>query len=106
MKFRIHITQETIDQMNLAAHIAIAQMARGETPELDDLREVLVSFLVDEHGKALDESAARRQIGRLKADELTETVDTFAAALGEYLLPKARRHRRHLAWRTRAGLDN
>lgn len=89
MKLRFEITQQRIDEeLTWGAQVALQQLTRGEETDLDDAREMLVPFLVDENGLLIPETQARRIISRLKNKEIAEVMTDFGKALLAFMVPK------------------
>ena len=88
MKLKFHITSEKVGQLNWAAQIALAAFQRGETADMEDAREILVPFVVNENNEPLSETEARRAIGRVPGNEIAEAIAKFSAALVDFTVPK------------------
>jgi len=88
MKLKFHITEDKVQKLNWSAQIALAAFQRGETADLEDAREILVPFVVNENGLPLSEAEARRAIGRVPGDQIADAIARFSMALSEYNVPK------------------
>jgi len=85
MDIDLKISEEAMSDLNWAAEIAMENITAGEEVSLEDVREMLVPFVVDKDGRRLEEAQARKLLGRIKNSQSQEVAKKFVSAMQDFL---------------------
>jgi hypothetical protein len=85
MEVNLYVSMEAMKNLNWAAQIALKNSMAGEAADIEDLRELIIPFVVDGNNKPLDETAARRLLGRVKDKDLPRIGEAFTKAMRDFL---------------------
>jgi hypothetical protein len=88
-RLSFRLSEEKLGELNWAAQIAYKQLARGEAADLEDVRELMATFVTNTEDKFLEIGEARRLLGRLMTDQVADAVAKFSKAMNDWAVPKA-----------------
>lgn len=85
MNINFHISDEALKDLNWSASITLQAFQAGETVPLEDMRELMVPFVVNANGERLPEAQARRMIGRIKITDTEAVAKQLSEAMLDFL---------------------